>query len=79
MCNVCRQYKEKNELIRITKDYKTGEIMVNTDNIIQGRSIYVCKNEECIKKFIKNKKSLCVLKAEKPVNIEEMLCTVLKK
>ena len=57
-CGVCREYKQKDELIRLTKDYETEKINVNRDNSVNGRSLYICKNEECISKFLKNKKSL---------------------
>lgn len=77
-CAVCRKYCKKGELVRITRNYKTKEVMVNEENKIQGRSIYVCKNEECIGKFVKNKKSLHLLKAEMCENIKNILCTVLK-
>ena len=79
MCSICREYKEKEDLIRITKDYKTGELKINTENIFHGRSVYVCKNQECIKKFTKNKKSLYALKSEMCENIRDFLDTVLKK
>lgn len=79
LCSVCRKYKTKNELIKITRDYKTGEIMLNTDNSIMGRSIYICQSKECIEKFIKNKKSLTTLKAKMTENIEKELRTVLTK
>ena len=77
-CNCCREYKTKEELIRITKDYKTGEYLLNNKNSVQGRSIYLCKNENCIKNFLKNKKKLRSLGAQTCKNIEEILDTVLK-
>ncbi len=78
LCCICRKYKTKNELIRITKNYKNKEIVINNDNLITGRSIYICKNQECIEKFIKNKKVLYSLKSEMTENIKDTLCTVLK-
>jgi len=78
-CASCRQYKEKTELIRITRDYKTGEALINENNLLQGRSLYVCRNLECIEKLLKNKKGLYKLKAEMSRNIKSMLYTVLKK
>ena len=78
-CRSCREYNLKEELFRITKDHKTGEYCINDDNLIQGRSIYLCKKEECVTKFFKNKKNLSALGSEKCENIKEMLYTVLKK
>ncbi len=77
-CASCREYKKKEELIRLTKDHKTGEVTINNDNSSFGRSIYVCKNEECLKNFIKKKRTEHILKAKLSVNIEEELYTVLK-
>ena len=79
LCMACRKYKTKDELIRITRDYKTGNIIINNEKTAQGRSLYVCKNEECISKFIKNKKSLSGIKAQMTENIKIELYTVLKK
>ncbi|MBQ9245411.1 YlxR family protein [bacterium] len=76
-CACCKQYKDKTELIRITKDYKTNEIKINTDNSVMGRSLYICKNEECITNLLKKKKIEHVLKGKTPVNIKEKLDTVL--
>ncbi len=78
LCCICRQYKRKDELIKITRDYKTGEAVINTDNSVIGRSIYICRNYECIEKFLKNKKSIRMLKAKTSENINDMLRTVLK-
>ena len=78
-CIVCRQYKEKNDLIRLTRDFLTGETKINSDNSIHGRSVYICKNEECIEKVLQKKKFLQALKAKNTENIKEILHTVLKK
>lgn len=78
-CVCCKQYKDKQELIRITKDYKTAEIAINNDNSVTGRSLYVCKNEECVANLLKKKRIEHILSAEIPENIKEKLATVLKK
>lgn len=78
-CASCREYKPKAELIRITRDYKTGEAFINENNMQQGRSLYVCRNLECVEKLLKNKKGLSKLKAPMSGNIKSMLYTVLKK
>ena len=76
-CRVCRTYKDRNLLIRITRDYKTGEYIVNTENAVEGRSLYVCKDKECIAKLLKNKKLLELMKLKTCKDIEERLTTVL--
>ena len=76
-CACWREYKSKEELIRITKDHKTGEIVINNDNIATGRSIYVCKNKQCVQNILKKKRIESSLKAVIPDDIREILPTVL--
>lgn len=78
-CAVCKTYKRKEDLIRITKNYKTGEPDINETDEINGRSVYICKNEDCIKKFIAKKGIEHALKTKTTENIKEKLYTVLKK
>lgn len=54
-CVICSQYKEKNDLIRFTKDKNTGEIVLNKGKEAEGRSFYICHNKECLKEALKNK------------------------
>ena len=56
VCSVCRCEKNKSELIRITKDFKTGEYKLNLNNEVQGRSLYFCKDENCLKLALKKKR-----------------------
>lgn len=72
-CVFCKENKSKDELIRITKDNKTQEIEINTANKYQGRSVYICKDIECIKGAIKKKKIESSLKCTIPENIKEEL------
>lgn len=76
-CVFCRTYKSKEELIRITKSVE-GTIKINNDNEINGRSVYICKNAECIQNALKKKKIECSLKSNLPECIKEELSTVLK-
>ena len=78
-CCFCKEIKDKQDLIRITKDYLSGEIKINTENKIQGRSVYICKNDECVEKAVKKKKIAALLKSDLPENIKQELYTVLKK
>ncbi|MBQ4124152.1 YlxR family protein [bacterium] len=63
--------------MKITKDHKTCEIVINTENKVQGRSIYVCKNVECIENALKKKRIETSLKSKMPENIKQELYTVL--
>ena len=40
--------KPKEELIKITKEHKSGNIIVQPNSKIFGRSVYLCYNQKCI-------------------------------
>lgn len=46
MCAVCRQRYNKDELLRVVK-LPSGEICVDVEGKLQGRGMYICKNEKC--------------------------------
>ena len=52
-CIACGEIKPKSELIKITKEYSSGDIVVQPDSKIFGRSAYLCYNENCINTAIK--------------------------
>lgn len=47
LCVACREMREKNELIRITRS-KDGEISLDTTGKMPGRGAYICKNTDCL-------------------------------
>lgn len=77
-CCYCRLIKSKDELIRITKDFKTKEVKVNINNNLQGRSVYICKNIECVEKAVKAKKLEASLKTKLPETVKEELSNLLQ-
>ncbi len=78
-CIACACIKDKQDLIRITKDFQLNDIKINNEKKYQGRSVYICKNETCIKNAIKKKKIEHLLKVNLAENIKKELYTVLKK
>ncbi len=40
-------------MIKITKDFKTKNLIVNPDSLTFGRSAYLCYNTECIENAFK--------------------------
>ena len=78
-CMCCRTFKKKDDLIRLTKDFKTSEIKINTNNEIQGRSVYICKNKDCIEKAFKKNRIERLIKSKTPENLKLEVYTVLKK
>ena len=55
-CCACGKIVDRNNLIRIMKDNKTGEIIINPSNKQFGRSSYLCKDKDCLKLAIKKKR-----------------------
>ena len=47
-CIGCNEIKNSQDMIKITKNYKNDEILINPDKFHFGRSIYICKCENCI-------------------------------
>ena len=46
-CIGCGAIKDVKELIKITKNFVDGKVIVNPNSKIFGRSAYLCYNEEC--------------------------------
>lgn len=53
MCVACKNSKPKKELIRIVKS-DTGFVVDKTGKL-NGRGSYICNNEECMNKLLKQK------------------------
>lgn len=54
MCAGCREMKPKQELVRVIRTPE-GAVRVDTTGKASGRGVYVCRNEECLKKSIRSK------------------------
>lgn len=67
-CQGCLKLIDRNELVKITR-LQDGILKLNPSKKELGRSVYVCKNSECIKTFIKKKKLKTALKS---TNMEEI-------
>ena len=71
-CIGCNSKKDKKELIRIVKN-KDGEIKVDLTGKMEGRGTYICKNEECLEKAMKNKRMAKAFETEIEDSIYENL------
>ena len=70
-CASCRTLKNREELIKITK-LQNGLLKLNPTSKELGRSIYICKNSNCIKTFIKKKMLKVGLKYSNQEEIERI-------
>ena len=53
-CAACGELKDRSEMIKITKEHKSGNVFVNPNSLTFGRSVYLCYNQECIIKALKS-------------------------
>lgn len=63
-CIGCFELKDRGEMIKITRDSKSGEIFINPNSKIFGRSIYLCYNDTCIENSLKKNKLAKFLKTK---------------
>ena len=76
--NLVRKIERRSLYERIQKSFRGGNIQFNNNNQINGRSVYLCKNSECIKEALKKKKIEHSLKSQIPENMKEELYNLLK-
>lgn len=55
-CIYCGNLKKRSELIKITKETVTGNVVIEPNSKIFGRSVYLCYNQSCIDNAFKKKK-----------------------
>ena len=72
-CVGCGELKSRNNMIKLTKDHLTGEIVLNPNSKIFGRSAYLCYNQECIEQALKKRKINRTLKCSESVDLKGLL------
>ena len=70
--------KPREDMIKITKEHSTGEVVVNPNSKTFGRSAYLCYNQDCIEQALKKKKINRVLKVNAQID-KEVLSRLLDK
>lgn len=78
-CQGCKQLKNADLMHKITREYKSGEVFLNPSSKILGRSAYVCKNKDCIKKVLKKKTIKQVLRTNETEKIEQQLLDIIEE
>lgn len=63
-CVGCGAIKDRNELIRITKNFISGKIEINRSSGVFGRSAYICYNKKCIEEALKKNRLNKALKSK---------------
>ena len=72
-CVGCGELKPRKNMIKITKEHKTGELVLNPSSKIFGRSAYLCYNQNCIEQAIKKKKINRILKTNLNIDLEGLI------
>ncbi len=55
-CVGCQKLFERTSLIRIMSEKSSGNILIEPEKKHYGRSVYLCKNEYCLKNALKKNK-----------------------
>ena len=77
-CIGCGEMKSQNEMIKITKEHSTEQVVVNPNSKTFGRSAYLCYNQDCIEQALKKKKINRVLKISTSIDLKGILDGQLK-
>ncbi|CCY25553.1 predicted nucleic-acid-binding protein implicated in transcription termination [Brachyspira sp. CAG:484] len=72
-CAGCGKIKNRNELIKITKQNAHHDLVINGDAKIFGRSAYLCYNSSCIEAAFKKNKLQKALKTPIPQELKGKL------
>jgi hypothetical protein len=72
-CIGCGKLKNRDKLIKITRENASGDILINPDNKKFGRSAYLCYNNSCIEAAFKKNRISKVLKTPVPEDLKGKL------
>jgi len=65
--------KPRSEMVKVTKDFQSGEVILNPDSKTFGRSAYLCYNRSCIEIVLKKKKINKALRTNADVDLKGIL------
>ena len=77
-CIGCGVLKPRKEMIKITKEHSTEQVVVNPNSKTFSRSAYLCYNQNCIEQALKKKKINRVLKISTSIDLKGILDGQLK-
>lgn len=72
-CAGCGKIKNRDEMIKITKQKAHEGVVVNGDSKIFGRSVYLCYNNSCVEAAFKKNKLQKALKTSVPQELKGKL------
>lgn len=78
-CIGCQGNFDKSQMFKIMQKFDTKEVLLSPTNKDFGRSVYICKNKDCVEKAFKKAKSSQVLKYSNIEELKTLLQTFLTK
>ena len=72
-CVGCGEFKPRKDMIKITREKSTENVVLNPDSKTFGRSVYLCYNQNCIENAFKKNKINRVLKTNAQIDKEAVL------
>jgi uncharacterized protein len=76
-CIGCFELKDRDKMIKITRESSSGKIFINPNSKIFGRSVYLCYNNTCVENSLKKNKLAKFIKANPDEEFKEKLRTML--
>ena len=71
-CVACGDIKPRKDMLKITKEYSSEEVVIQPDSKTFGRSVYLCYNRSCIENAFKKNKINRVLKINSHLEKEHL-------
>ena len=71
-CISCGKLKKRSELIKITKEKVSGNVILMPDSNTFGRSVYLCYNQSCIDNAFKKNRINKTLKTGTDIDKSEL-------
>ncbi len=72
-CAGCGRYRNRKRMIKITRENALGDFVINPDNKIFGRSVYLCYNNSCIENVFRKDRISKIFKTSVPEDLKGKL------
>lgn len=72
-CCGCGEIKDRENLIKITRENTHHNVIINHSNKIFGRSVYLCYNKSCVEHAFKKDRISKILKTAVPEDLKGRL------
>ncbi len=77
-CVGCGEIKNREDMIKITKEHSTNSLVINGNPKVFGRSAYLCYNNTCIENAFKKNKLQKILKTPVSADVKGLLINELR-